>query len=126
MAFTLWDFKKKKTITGKLTAKLSNVPPFGKKVYGITTKDDQQFHVWGSYQVVGHLAPLPFGTDLSLTYLGKGEVVPGKPEQHMYDCKVLGLPKGAKMPTVWSKKLQTTNSAIKMPPRGKQVAKKKK
>ncbi len=124
MAFTIWDFKKKRTITGKLTAKLSNIPPFGKRVYGITIKDGTQFHVWGSYQVVGHLAPLPFGTELALTYLGKGEVVPGKPEQHMYECKVLNIPKGAVIQPLYSKKLKGSTPNTNAAPRGKQAAKK--
>lgn len=124
MAFIIWDFRKNKTIQGELVAKLSNIPPYGKKVYGIKIKDGTQWHVWGSYQVVGHLAMLPFGTVLSLTYRGKGEVTPGKPEQHLYDCKIIELPKGAKMPERWVKKAGRTTPPVKTPPRGKQKAKK--
>lgn len=121
MAFTIWDFKNEKVLSGILVAKLNKVPPYGKKVYGIQQKDGTLLHIWGYYQIVGHLAPLPFGTRVKIEYRGMGEVNEGKPPQHIFECTAK-LEDGAKVFKFREKKKkagQPPTRKTKTPPRAK-------
>ena len=95
MAFVIWDWKKpeNKVLTGKLTAKLNNMPPFGKKFYGFELDSGEIFYCWGTSILVGLLAPLPFMTKIKLTFLGKGRAAPkDKFDKLLFEMEILSLP----------------------------------
>lgn len=93
MAFNIWDWKKKPEITGKLTAKLSNIPPYGKRLYGVELDSGEVWYFWGTYVLVGILAPLPFMTKIRLRCLGKGRAAPeDKYEKILFEHTILALP----------------------------------
>lgn len=125
MAFKVWDWKTKTTLTGKLTAKLNKIPPWGKKVYGFELENGEVWHIWGTAVLVGELAPLPFLTKVKITYLGKGRQSPDdKYDKLLFDVVVIELPNRTKKAAALDKALagltdkkarRNTQSNIKRP-----------
>lgn len=94
MAFNIWDFEKKGDIKGKLIAKIPNLPPFGKSIYGIEMDNGETWYIWSSYVLVGKIATLPFMTTIKIRYLGKGrEKESDKHDKKLFDVTISDLPK---------------------------------
>lgn len=109
MAFKFWLWEENGTeLSGKLTAKLNNIPPWGKRVYGIETKKGELWYIWGTSVLVGKLAPLPFLTEVSIRFLGKGRDSPkDKFDKKLFEVKVINMPN--KIKTKKQKNARRTN-----------------
>lgn len=84
-------------LSGKLVTKLSHIPPYGKKLYGIEQDDGTLWHIWGTTQLVGYLAPVPFMAKVRLRYLGKGFESPSdKFEKKLFEFTLIELPDTSK------------------------------
>lgn len=119
MSFVIWDWKTNPVLKGKLRFKLNNIPPYGKKLYGFELDNGEVRYAWGTMILVGLLAPLPFLTDLKVTYLGKGFEKPGDAhEKLLFELQVLKLPSRTKKGDAAMRKLErmktkSNNSNIK-------------
>jgi hypothetical protein len=92
MAFAIWDWDKKPQVSAKLTAKLNNLPPWGKRLYGFELDNGEVWYTWGYFEIVKYLAPLPFLTKFDLRYLGKGEGIKGKKFMRLFEFRLISLP----------------------------------
>ena len=93
--FNIWDWKKKPPeIKGILVFKKSNMPPWGKKMYGIELENGEVWYLWGTRNLVSELAPLPFQTKVKIRWLGLGFDKPDdKFKSVMFDVQVIELGK---------------------------------
>ena len=120
MAFKIWEWKEKSELTGKLTAKLSNIPPYGKKIYGFELDNGEIWYSWGTSILVGQLAPLPFLARVHIKYLGKGFEKPeDKHEKILFDVKVLSLPARTRSAEARAKEAKLPSSNMKKAKKGK-------
>jgi hypothetical protein len=114
MAFKMWEWDKDKPLTGKLVAKLKDLGPWKKRMYGIETESGEVFYFWGTSILVGKIAPLNFLTKVRIKFIGKGFEAPEDAHPKMlYDFEVLELPtrknkggghQGKKLPSMPAKK----------------------
>ena len=130
MAFKVWDWKKNgPTLTGKLTAKLRDMPPFRKWVFGFEFDNGDIWHIWGTTVLVGKLIGLNFLTKVKITYLGKGKESPeDKYDKFLFDVVILELPNRTRAAARLDKALgelvpkkarKNSQSNIKKPSKGK-------
>ncbi|MFI5205319.1 MAG: hypothetical protein ACHQVK_00075 [Candidatus Paceibacterales bacterium] len=118
MAFKVWDWKEsgRDILVGKLTAKLTKVPPWNKRVYGFELDNGEVWHIWGTTVLVGLLATLGFMTKVRIKYLGKGiENENDKFPKLLFDMDILELPTRTRKAERIAKSLNN----IKTSPRGK-------
>lgn len=78
--------KKGDTLEGLLVDKKTNVGQFDKTVYTVEKKGGDKMDVWGSAVLERGLNPLPIGTLVRLTYLGKEKAKSGG-SYHNYEIE---------------------------------------
>jgi len=108
MAFQIWKWQEpnRDILKGKLVAKLNNMPPYGKKLYGVELDNGEVWYVWGTTVLVGMLAPIPFLSKIKLRFLGKGMEKPDDNFPKMlFELEVLDVGRKTKKSVALEKKL---------------------